>query len=99
MILQSQERATAYSTLSFLQFVLTLSLIFTFVLGAHLPIAGPLIAGLISGVVATLLGLALVWRSIELSIDRRSLREAISYSLPLLPHACAVGIYGVADRI
>lgn len=97
--LQVQEKPKAYTLYALSMFGVNVVLTVTLVVFLQWGAMGPLVATLIaSGLffVVTLIRLA---PAIQLNLDRRYLREALAYSLPLVPHNLAGQVSAQAAKV
>ena len=87
-ILKSQQKAAKSSILSFIYFIVTVSLNIFFVAVLRLGARGVVLATLISGVIYTIYFVfdIMVSRSVRWCIDLPLLKVSLKYSIPIIPH-------------
>lgn len=87
-ILRSQQKAMKCSILSIAYFFITLFFNITFVVFFHLGATGVLLASLIANIIYTVYFVVDMIRtkSMTLCIDVPLLKEALAYSIPIMPH-------------
>lgn len=87
-ILRSQQKAMKSSILSLLYFLVSLCLNIFFVVGLHMGAVGVLLSTLIASFLYTVYFLVDMGRKkeIRLCLDRKLLKAALKYSIPIMPH-------------
>lgn len=87
-VLKSQQKASKYAKMTISYFILTLILNLYFIVYLRLGANGVLIANFISYFVFTLVFWIDLWRMkmIEFCFDITILKEALAYSIPIIPH-------------
>ena len=98
-LLQTTEQSFAYSIYSIAQFLLTVLIVISLVVFAGWGAAGPLTATLL---VAILFFFISSWRmrnQIKFGVKWKFLKEALRYSLPLVPHTLSGQLSSVVGRI
>ena len=100
-ILQSQQKAMKNSVLTLLHFLLTVGLNILFVVILNMAAVGVLLASLI----ATVLYTAYFWldmgrkKEIAVCLDFSLLKDALKYSVPLMPHNLSTHIAQLVSRV
>ena len=98
-ILRSSERVVPLVGLKIGQFVLAAGFTIWFVAGLKQGTEGALLARLIATLVVGTISAAVLVKFVHFSFDRSLLKQALAYSLPLLPHFLSFGILMASDRI
>ena len=100
-ILKSQQRAAYASALNLIYFLMTVGLNILFVVAFQMGAVGVLLAGLITNVAFFLVFLAdmLRTKSITFCLDMPLLREALMYSIPIMPHNLATQIAMLISKV
>lgn len=100
-ILRSQQKAIKCAVLSLLYFFVTLGLNILFVVGFKMGATGVLLSALISGVLYTAYFLIdmLRTRAMAFCIDFKLLKEALKYSIPIMPHNLSTSITMLISKV
>lgn len=100
-ILKSQQKATKCAVLSMSYFLITLCLNILFVVGFKMGATGVLLSALISGVLYTVYFLIdmLRTKSIAFCMDFKLLKEALKYSVPIMPHNLSTSITMLISKV
>lgn len=98
-VLQAREEVNRYAFHSLVQFALTVLLVISLVVMMRWDAQGPLLAGLIVAMVYCALSMYLLRNDYRLCFKPEHLRNALSYSLPLIPHTVASQVAASSDRI
>lgn len=87
-ILKSQQKSMQYSILSVAYFLVTISLTILFVVRFKMGATGVILATLLAGLIYSAYFITFMARTkqIVFRIDRNLLREALKYSIPIMPH-------------
>ncbi len=95
---QTIENAKAFSIISIGYFLLHLSLTITLVVGLKFGGKGILIATLVSSIVFSIIGLIFLKKYFTFTYDYPFIKEALRYTLPLIPHSIAGQLAVTLDR-
>jgi len=98
-LLQVQERAKTFALINLARFFLNTGCTIYLVAVLKGGAAGSLWGTLIGNVAFAAVCLVIIAPYLELSFDRRVVREALSFSLPLLPHAISLWALTLSDRL
>lgn len=100
-ILKSQQRAVYASFLSLASFLVTVGLNILFVVGFRMGAVGVLTAGLISNVLFFVVFMVDMFRTkaIRLCLDWLLLKEALKYSIPIMPHNLSTQIAMLISKV
>lgn len=100
-ILKSQQRATYASVLSLLSFLVNVGLNILFVVGFELGAAGVLLAGLLANILFFVVFMIdmIRTRAITFCIDFPLLKEALKYSIPIMPHNLSTHIATLLSNV
>lgn len=87
-ILKSQQRAMLYSVLSIAYFLVTITLTLVFVTVYKMGATGVVLATLLAGLLYSLFFIAymVIKKEISFKFNLELLREALKYSIPIMPH-------------
>jgi len=98
-LLQTREKARSYAIFSIVQTILTVVLVFVFVVYMRWNATGPLTAALITSIAFFIVSFHLLRNDITFCIKWPYLKEALKYSLPLVPHNLAAQISSIASKL
>lgn len=100
-ILRSQQKALKCSVLSVAYFLVTVALNILFVVGFRFGALGVLLATMIASLLYTLFFFAdmLYHHTVTFCLDFSLLKEALKYSLPILPHNLATHIAQLISKV
>ena len=98
-ILQAREEVNRYAFHSLAQFGMMILLVLLFVVIMQWDAQGPLLAGLSVAVAYSVISLYLLRNDYRCCVRSEHLRNALSYSLPLIPHSVASQVAASSDRI
>jgi O-antigen/teichoic acid export membrane protein len=98
-LLQTRERAGQYAVFSLSQFIINLALVITLVVFAGWGAEGPLTASLITAVLFFIVAIYALREDIQFGISKPYLKEALRYSLPLVPHSLASQISNATGKL
>lgn len=98
-ILQVREQGGRYAFHSVVQFALTVMLVLGFVVLLGWDASGPLSASLLVTAAYFAYALYALRHDFRFCINRSFAREALRYSLPLVPHNVASQVTGASDRV
>jgi O-antigen/teichoic acid export membrane protein len=97
-LLQTQGRAKSFATISILRFASNMILKFIFVAVFRWNIHGIVMVDLITALFFTTAFLPVIWRRISLKLDKKMLKDLISFGLPKVPHNLAHNLLNQSDR-
>lgn len=100
-VLRSQQKAAKSSALSIVYFFVTLALNILFVVVLKKGAVGSLLATMISYIVYTVYFLIdmIIHKEIHFCIDRKLLKSALKYSVPIMPHNLSTQIATLVSKI
>ncbi len=100
-ILRSQQKAAKCSILSIAYFLVSVGLNILFVVVFRMGAVGVLLATLVAGLLYTVFFFVdMLWhRAMTFCLDRGLLKDALKYSLPILPHNLATHIAQLISKI
>jgi O-antigen/teichoic acid export membrane protein len=98
-LLQTREQAKKYAIFSLTQFIINLALAISLVVFAGWGAEGPLTATLITAVLFFIVAIYALREDIQLGISKPYLKEALRYSLPLVPHSLASQISNTTGKL
>lgn len=100
-ILRSQQKATKCAVLSLTYFFVTLGLNILFVVGFKMGATGVLLSALISGLLYTIYFVAdmLRTKAMALCFDFKLLKDALKYSIPIMPHNLSTSITMLISKV
>lgn len=98
-VLQMRNQALRYAVVSLANFALTAGLTIFMVVQMEWGARGPLVATLASSVVFFVVSLWVLRNDLRLCLDWRHLRQALRYSLPLVPHSVSAQLTAFSDRL
>lgn len=96
--LRAEERATAYSSVVLLQFLVAMALNIVFVVQLSMGVRGVLIGNLISHFVSLPVAMWLVSRRTELTFEPRLVRPLLTFGLLVVPGVLTGWINNLSDR-
>jgi len=99
VMLQTQEKSKWVSLYTFSQFLVTLLLTISFVVLLKWDASGPLTATLCMQILAFIVAFVYLSKTIKWGIHWPYLKEALSYSGPLIPHSVAGHLLVFSDRL
>ncbi len=96
-ILRGQQKAIHYTVLSIVYSIMTVALTILFVVRCRMGASGVILATLIAGFVYSIYFMVFMIRNKEIvfCIDLGLLKEALEYSIPLMPHDLSTQIAGM----
>ena len=98
-VLRSQERLGEYVRLTGIQVVLTTSLTLLLVAALRWGVTGWMLASAVSAALLLSRGLIVLNHRWSMTFERRHLREALAFGLPLVPHALSHWALSLSDRV
>ncbi|WP_162011071.1 lipopolysaccharide biosynthesis protein [Streptococcus sp. S784/96/1] len=100
-ILKSQQKATEYAIVMISYVILTVVLNLFFIIQLKMGGNGVLLANLLSYVIYFIyfIGRLICTKQIEFCIDKRLLKEALKYSIPIIPHNLSTQIAILISKI
>lgn len=98
-LLQTREQARKYAVFSFLQFLMNLALVITLVVFVGWGAEGPLAAALMTAVVFFIISIYALRDNVVFGMNKIYLKEALRYSLPLVPHSLASQISNATGKL
>jgi O-antigen/teichoic acid export membrane protein len=98
-LLQTREEAGKYAILSFSQFMINLALVITLVVFIGWGAEGPLTATLITAVLFFITSIYALRKDVVFGMNKLYLKEALRYSLPLVPHSLASQISNATGKL
>jgi O-antigen/teichoic acid export membrane protein len=98
-ILQTTEQSLRYGVYSLAQFLISVFLVIALVVFAGWGAEGPLTAVFVTAIAFFLLSLWEMRKYIQFGINWRLLKEALKYSLPLIPHELSSQVSNVVGRL
>jgi O-antigen/teichoic acid export membrane protein len=98
-LLQTRERAGSYAIFSLSQFIINLVLVIGLVVFAGWKAEGPLTAGLITAILFFMVSIYTFREDIQFGIDKIYIKEALRYSLPLVPHSLASQVSNITGKL
>jgi O-antigen/teichoic acid export membrane protein len=98
-LLQTREEAGKYAIFSFSQFIINLALVITLVVFIGWGAEGPLTATLITAVLFFITSIYALRKDVVFGINKMYLKEALRYSLPLVPHSLASQISNATGKL
>jgi len=98
-LLQTREEAGKYAIFSFSQFMINLALVITLVVFIGWGAEGPLAASLMTAVLFFGISIYGLREDIRFGLNRVYLKEALRYSLPLVPHSLASQISNATGKL
>ncbi|MBS3918871.1 MAG: oligosaccharide flippase family protein [Deltaproteobacteria bacterium] len=98
-LLQTREQTKKYAILSLTQFVVNVGLAISLVVFAGWGAEGPLTATLITAVLFFMTSIYALREDVVFGINKFYLKEALRYSLPLVPHSLASQISNATGKL
>jgi O-antigen/teichoic acid export membrane protein len=98
-VLQARNQAMRYAVLSLANFALTTALTVALVVFLRRGVVGALTATLVSAVIFLFVSAYLMRGEVRLCLRWAHLREALAYSVPLVPHSVASQLTAMSDRL
>ena len=98
-LLQTREEAGKYAIFSFAQFIINLALVITLVVFIGWGAEGPLTATLITAVLFFIASIYALREDVVFGMNKLYLKEALRYSLPLVPHSLASQISNATGKL
>jgi O-antigen/teichoic acid export membrane protein len=98
-LLQTREEAGKYAIFSFSQFMINLALVITLVVFIGWGVEGPLTATLITAVLFFITSIYALREDVVFGMNKLYLKEALRYSLPLVPHSLASQISNATGKL
>lgn len=98
-VLQIQQRVRQFSVVSLSQFGVNLILTIGLVVFAGWDAEGPLAAGLVTAVLFFCVTLVCLRDQFVICLKKHYLKEALAYSLPLIPHSLGGQLSSIIDRV
>jgi O-antigen/teichoic acid export membrane protein len=98
-ILQAREQAKLYSIVSFIRFLVRVSLTIGLVVFLKWRAAGVLLAGASASFIFFIYAGFYLRNDIKICFHTRYLKEALKYSLPLIPHQASTRVKLVTDKL
>jgi O-antigen/teichoic acid export membrane protein len=99
VVLQTRNKAGQYAFISLAHFFLTTAFTVAFVVFLRWGVTGALVATVAATIVFFALSLYLMRSEVRFCLNWRFLREALTYSLPQIPHSLASQTTAMADRL
>ena len=96
---QVEERSKRFAWVTISNFIVRAGIAITLVVGAGMQAEGPLIATAVTTILYAILALFLIKPTISFTFKAVYLKEALSYSLPLLPHTLVTQIKHITDKL
>jgi O-antigen/teichoic acid export membrane protein len=98
-LLKASERAIAYVLINAGQSILVIGLSIWLVVGLRKGAQGALLAQLFGVGAMSCICIFILWKYISLGVDLPSLKKALLFGLPLMPHFLAHWVLGASDRV
>ena len=97
--LQARQEGTHFGINSMCFFILNITLTIIALKVLHLGVVGVLLSNLITSFVFFIYAVILFVRKLDIRVDKKILKNSLSYSFPLVPHALANWSNGTLDRL
>ena len=97
--LQVEEHSTRFAWVTISNFVIRAGIAIALVVGAGMQAEGPLIATALTTIIYAVLALFLIRPTVSFTFRLHYLKEALSYSLPLLPHTLVTQVKHITDKL